>query len=157
MTTRKSSQQDKMPRMKVFIQNEAGSLVKHSHDEKTLELKSETRVSRAYPFPYGFILNTTAEDGDNVDCFVLTRKALRTGEIVECEAIGLMEQIEDGEIDHNVLAALPGEDLQLSPEVAQTLVEFVSHVFDHILGKSIQTGDFRDADTAIQHLKQYQD
>ena len=146
-----------MRRMKVFIQNEAGSFVKHSHDEKTLALRGQERVSRAYPFPYGFILDTSAEDGDNVDCFVLTDNALRTGQIVECEAIGLMEQIEDGEIDHNVLAKLPGEDPQVSSEIRRTLIEFVSHVFDHIPGKIIQIGKFLDSAAAIQYITQYQD
>jgi inorganic pyrophosphatase len=143
--------------MKVFIQNEAGSFVKHSHDEKTLALKGTEKVSRAYPFPYGFILNTTAEDGDNVDCFVLTRETLRTGQAFECEAIGLMEQIEDGEVDHNILAVLPDEDPQVSPELKQTLIEFVSHVFDHIPGKSVQTGEFRGSNEAIRHIARYQD
>src|SRR5215470_12950156 len=96
--------------MKVFIENEAGSNVKHYHDEKTLEPKGSSQVSRAYPFPYGFVLNTTAPDGDNVDCFVITQQALPTGEIVECEPIALMEQIEDGEEDHKILAGMPGED-----------------------------------------------
>jgi inorganic pyrophosphatase len=146
-----------MSSMKVFIQNEAGSLVKHSHNEKTLALLGEQRVSRAYPFPYGFILDTTADDGDNVDCFVLTREEFRTGQIVECEAVGLMEQIEDGEIDHNVLAVPNGESFHLSSESKQTLIDFVNHVFDHIPGKSIQTGEFRDSKAAIHYVKQYRD
>jgi inorganic pyrophosphatase len=143
--------------VRVFIQNEAGSFIKHSHDEKTLQLKSEAQVSRAYPFPYGFILETTAADGDNVDCFILTKIELRTGQIIECEPIALMEQFEDGQIDHNVLAVLPGEDPKLTSEVKQTLCEFVSHVFDHIPGKKIQTGEFRDGDATDRHIKQYQD
>jgi inorganic pyrophosphatase len=143
--------------MKVFIQNEAGSFVKRFHHEKTLELKGEEQVSRAYPYPYGFILGTTAEDGDNVDCFVLTRKNLRTGQIVECEAIGLMEQIEDGQIDHNVLAAMHGEDPKLTSEVEIALTEFVRHVFDHIPGKSIQTGLFRGKLAVIEHVSKYWD
>src|SRR5216684_1226391 len=96
-------------RMKVFIENEAGSLVKHEHNEKTFELLRTSQVSRPFPRPYGFVLNTTAEDGDNVDCFVLTKEHLYTGDIVVCEPVGLMEQIEDGEVDHKVLAVLPGE------------------------------------------------
>jgi inorganic pyrophosphatase len=143
--------------MKVFIQNEAGSFATRLHHEKTLELKGEQQVSRAYPFPYGFILDTTAEDGDNVDCFVPTRKALRTEQIVECEPIGLMEQIEDGQVDHNILAALPGEDPKLTPEVEQTLTEFVRHVFDHIPGKSIQTGAFFGRLAAAEHVAKYWD
>lgn len=143
--------------MKVFIQNEAGSFIKHSHDEKTLQLKSEARVSRSYPFPYGFILGTTAADGDNVDCFILTNIALKASQIVECIPIALMEQFEDGQIDHNVLAVLPDEDSALTSEVKQTLCEFVCHVFDHIPEKKIQTGEFRDGDAADRHIKQYQD
>ncbi len=143
--------------MKVFIQNTAGSFIKHSHNEKTLQLKSEAQLSRAYPFPYGFILETTAADGDNVDCFILTNIALQTGQIVECKPIGLMEQSEDGQIDHNVLAVLPGEDSELTLEVKETLCEFVRHVFDHIPGKKIQTGEFRDSDVADRHIKQYRD
>jgi inorganic pyrophosphatase len=143
--------------MKVFIQNEAGSFVKRFHDEKTLELKGEEQVSRAYPIPYGFIVDTTAEDGDNVDCFVLTRKDLRTGQIVECDVIGLMEQIEDGQIDHNVLAALHGEDPELTSEVELTLTEFVRHVFDHIPGKSIQIGVFLGKWAAVEHVSKYRD
>lgn len=143
--------------MKVFIQNEAASFVKRIHREKTLELKGEEQVSRAYPFPYGFILDTTAEDGDNVDCFVLTRKPLRTGQIVECDAIGLMEQVEDGQIDHNVLAALRGEEPLVNIEVKQKLTEFVRHVFDHIQEKRIQTGDFFGSSAAIEHIAKYQD
>jgi inorganic pyrophosphatase len=157
MTARKFARKDTMPPMKVFIQNEAGSFVKHSHDEKTLALKGEQRVSRAYPFPYGFILDTTAEDGDNVDCFVLTQEKLRTGQAVECEPIALMEQIEDGEIDHNILATMDGDDPRLTSELKQTLIEFVSHVFDHIPAKKIQVGEFRGVEAAIRHITRYQD
>jgi inorganic pyrophosphatase len=74
--------------MKVFIQNEAGSFVKNFHDEKGLKFTGTARVSRAYPLPYGFILNTTADDGLNVDCFVLTKTSLHTGQIVDCDPDG---------------------------------------------------------------------
>jgi len=128
--------------MKVFIQNGGGSDLKHFHDEKTLELKGTTRVSRAYPLPYGFVLNTTAEDGLNVDCFVITSRPLTTGQVVECDLIGLMEQIEDGKADHNVLAVLRGEGAVVNENTRQLLTDFVSHVFDHIPGKRISVGRF---------------
>jgi inorganic pyrophosphatase len=64
-------------RIRVFIQNEAGSARKHYHNEKTLELVRVADVSEPYPYPYGFILDTTAEDGWNVDCYVITDRPLR--------------------------------------------------------------------------------
>ena len=70
--------------MKVFIENEAGSNQKNLYNEKTLEYRKTVGVSRKYPYPYGFILETTSGDGDNLDCFILTEKKLKTGSIVNC-------------------------------------------------------------------------
>ena len=94
--------------MRVFIENEAGSRRKNTYDEHTLAHLGSVEVSAAYPFPYGFVLGTRGGDGDAVDCFVLTESPLASGTTVECEPFGLLEQIEDGEIDHKVLAVLPG-------------------------------------------------
>jgi inorganic pyrophosphatase len=63
-------------------------------------------VSRKYPYPYGFVLSTTSGNGDNLDCFVITKESLRTGEIAEVEPIGLMEQFEDGKEDYNVVTVI---------------------------------------------------
>ena len=143
--------------MKVFIQNEAGSFVKNFHDEKALTFKGSARVSRPYPLPYGFILNTTGDDGLSLDCFVLTKTALHTGQIVECDPIGLMEQVEDGKEDHNVLAVLRGDEERLDGETEQELVEFVSHVFDHVAGKTVLAGNFRDRESAIDYIRDHED
>lgn len=138
--------------MKVFIENEAGSRVKHEHNEKTLELRGITIVSRAFPWPYGFILDTTGEDGDNVDCFVLTGRRLRTGEIVECEAVGLIEQIEDGEVDHKIFAQLIDETAAFDKRTQDTFKDFASHVFEHVPGKAMKIGDCFGADIAIDYV-----
>ncbi len=139
--------------IKVFIQNEAGSDQKHLHDEKTLEYKCTDTVSRPYPFPYGFILDTMSEDGDNLDCFVITEKPLKTGSLVECEPIALLEQIEDGEEDHNVLAVLPGEAPELDSAMMETFREFTSHVFDHIPGKEIALGRLLPREAAEAQIR----
>lgn len=132
----------KTPTIRVFIQNEAGSDTKHIHNEKTLLHETSVRISRPYPYPYGFVLNSTAADGCNLDCFVVTDRPLRTGDIVDCKPEGLMEQIEDGEEDHNVLATLPGQELVVDDGLRSTLGDFVHHVFDHIEGKKVQAGRF---------------
>ena len=143
--------------MKVFIQNEAGSRVKHWHNEKTLELKGAVRVSRPYPFPYGFILETTADDGLNVDCFVLTKQVLKTGQVVDCQAVALMEQIEDAKEDHNVLAVLRGESVSMTPEIIASLTDFVLHVFEHVPGKKVSVGKFLDDYAARDYVSHLSD
>ena len=141
-------------RVKVFIQNEAGSNQNHVHDEKTLTYQRTDTVSRPYPFPYGFVLDTTSEDGDNLDCYVITRRPLKTGTVVACEAVALLEQIEDGEEDHNILATVPGEAPEISSSVVDTLRKFISHVFEHVPGKQMSTGRLLSKAAAQAHIQE---
>ena len=142
--------------LRVFIENPAGAEVKRHHDEKSLVFLYEEEVSRAYPFPYGFVIGTTAPDGDNLDCFVLTRQELSSGRIVECEPVALLEQFDGGEIDHNVLAILPGESVELDGEVIETLREFIHHVFDHS-ERELTTGRLLDSSAALDAASRYSD
>jgi inorganic pyrophosphatase len=141
-------------RIEVFIQNLAGSNRKNYHDEKTLEYKATKIVSRAYPYPYGFILGTNASDGCNLDVFVITKRRLETGQRFECEVIGLMEQFEDGVDDHNILARLPDESAEITDEVQTILTDFVLNVFRHVDGKRISVGQFRDSKVADAHIQE---
>ena len=144
-------------RIKVFIQNEAGSNRKNYHDEKTLQYKETKLVSRPYPYPYGFIVGTTTSDGCNLDVFVITNRPLRTGQLLECEVLALMEQFEDGVDDHNVLARLPDEAAYLTSDVQAVLTDFVMNVFRHVQGKRVRVGQFRSVEEAEAHVVAHQD
>ena len=151
--------------IKVFIENERGSFLKNHHDEKTLTFLKSTVVSRTYPFPYGFVLNTLAADGDNVDVFILTNQQVKQGQILDCRVVGLMQQYEypwdtkDAanaklEADHNVLAVPIGDKFDgLDQSLKHKLTDFVSHVFDHIRIDKVRCGDFLDKHAAIQYIE----
>ncbi len=138
---------------RVFIENPAGTNIKHTFNEKTLEPIRTDRVAAKYPFPYGFILKTTSGDGDNVDCFVITDQELRTGEVVSCEAVGMVTQIEDGEVDHNILGIRCGDAGTLRETDITRVQEFARHVFDHIPGKVVKVGEFIDKKSAEGYIK----
>lgn len=143
--------------MKVFIENEAGFDQKNLYNEKTLEYKKTITVSRKYPFPYGFILGTTSGDGDNLDCFVITKQKLKTGQTIECNPIGIMEQIEDGKEDNNILARLPGDEVIVDEEIKSKLSDFISHVFDHRADKVVKVGRFLGKDEAREYISKCSD
>ncbi|MEK7648378.1 MAG: inorganic diphosphatase [Patescibacteria group bacterium] len=153
--------------MKVFIENEAGSDQKNLYNEKTLEYKKTVTVSRKYPYSYGFILDTTSGDDDNVDAFIITDKELKAGQIVECEPVGLMEQMEKSwdkskgdveEVDHNVLMILEdsGQNI-VSDKVKDSLTDFVLHVFDHIRPNKNRVGNFLDKEQALKYIESCKD
>ena len=147
--------------MKVFIENEAGLKLKNIFDEKKLKFQKTIKVSREYPYPYGFILNTTAEDGDNVDVFIITKKKLKQGEIIDVEVIGLMEQFEVSwdlnkkkeEIDHNVIAKLKNDKTFEFNELTRSeLRNFVTHVFDYVMLNKTRIGKFLGRKEAIEYI-----
>ena len=126
--------------LRVFIENEAGSSTKNTYDEETLVFLKSAKVSQPYPYPYGFALDTKSGDGDAVDCFVVTENALQSGEIVECRALHLLEQIEDGEVDHKILCVPAAAASGVDSDAVEAIRAFVMSVFAHIPGKKMQLG-----------------
>jgi inorganic pyrophosphatase len=141
--------------IKVFIEAEAGSRNKNRYDEKTLEYKGTREVSQPYPYPYGFILGTRGEDGDCVDCYLITNDTVSAGTMVECEPIGLLEQHEGEEIDHKVLAALPGELVNLDEELLKELQGFIYAVFAEFPEVHVHVGRILPREAALRHIQNY--
>jgi len=136
----------------VFIENEAGSRTKNLYDQRTLAHLGTAHVSLQYPYPYGFVIGTLGGDGDAVDCFVLTNSGLSAGDTIECDPIGLLEQVEDGEIDHKVLAVPSGEPPVLEEATVAELESFISGVFAHLPDKRIEIGRLRGRGDAEAYI-----
>ncbi len=143
--------------IKVLIQAEAGSRDKIRYDEKTLTSIGVGRVSRPYPYPYGFVVATTAADGDNVDCYVVGSDHLKSGTIVECEPVGLLEQEETGEPDHKVLAVVAGQEAVVPDGLLEVLQDFIYGVFSDFPDESVSVGPIHSRDAALRYIHECQD
>jgi inorganic pyrophosphatase len=139
--------------IKVLIEVEAGSCDKNLYDPKTLAHIGTRRVSRPYPYPYGFIIGTSAADGDGLDCYLITHDRLKQGAIVECEPVGLLEQDEDGEVDHKVLAAIPGQAVELGPGLLQELQDFIYALFTQFPEVRVRVGRILPREAALRHIQ----
>jgi len=109
-------------------------------------------LNEPYPFPYGFVLATTTDDGDNVDCYVFTQKNLSTNTIIECYAIGLLEIFENGETDHRVIAVLPEEQFKDIDEALDSIRKFYEDE-----SKYFKVGDFLPVTAAVEFIEKYSD
>jgi len=143
--------------IKVMIQAEAGSRDKARYDEKTMTSMGTGRVSRPYPYPYGFVVDTTAADGDNVDCYVVGHDDPKSGTIVECEPVALLEQIETGETDHKVLAVIAGLDAIIPADALEVLRELIHGVFADYPDSTVSVGPLRSREAAIGYIRNGQD
>ena len=65
--------------------------------------------SSHYPGDYGFIPQTLAEDGDNLDILVMVNEPTFSGCLIQARVIGLFRMIDRGQHDYKVLA-VPNSD-----------------------------------------------
>ena len=79
--------------IRVVIETPKGSRNKYAFDpdDKVFELKKVLPVGMAFPYDFGFIPSTMAEDGDPVDVLVLMDEPAFAGCALKCRPIGIIE------------------------------------------------------------------
>jgi len=95
----------------VLIEIAAGSKNKYEYD-KELQAFALDRVlysSVKYPYDYGFIPNTLADDGDPLDGMVLMDEPTFPGCVIAARPIGMLEMIDGGDRDEKILC-VPDKD-----------------------------------------------
>jgi inorganic pyrophosphatase len=138
--------------MKVFIEQSGEENTKNVFDKDTGKLLKKVLIHVTYPYPYGYILDTLADDGDNLDCYILTNKKLEAESVVEAQPVGMAEWFEGGKEDHKILAVLDGEQCSIDATVKSKLNEFAEHFFDNQPDKEYQSGEFLGKAAAIALL-----
>jgi inorganic pyrophosphatase len=101
------SKQGKQPSdtLVVIIETPKNSRNKYKFDEDTGRMKLSKVMPEGMMFPYdfGFIPNTEAEDGDPLDVLVLSDEPMFPGCEVECRLVGVIKarQKEEGKENRN--------------------------------------------------------
>ncbi|HLK47724.1 MAG TPA: inorganic diphosphatase [Bryobacteraceae bacterium] len=89
----------------VFIETPRGSRNKLKYDPKkrTYKLSKVMPEGMVFPYDFGFVPETKAEDGDPLDVLVLTDEPLFPGCLVDCALVGVIEveQQSDGAMKRN--------------------------------------------------------
>ncbi|HHU52579.1 MAG TPA: inorganic diphosphatase [Clostridiaceae bacterium] len=109
-----------------------GSKQKYEVDNQTglLRLDRILYTSTHYPQNYGFIPQTTSDDGDPLDVLVLCSESLTPLCMVRCYPIGAIKMTDDDHIDEKIIA-VPFDDPQMS--YYQNLTDLPDHVYNEIM------------------------
>ncbi|HEX3822135.1 MAG TPA: inorganic diphosphatase [Candidatus Sulfotelmatobacter sp.] len=131
-------QSDSFKCIVVAIETPKGSRNKIKYDPSSRQFKLSKVMPEGMMFPYdfGFVPSTKAEDGDPLDVLVLTDEPLFPGCLVECSLIGVLkaEQTEKNRTNRNDrLIAVANQSLlysdtktlkDLNPKVLEQIQEF---------------------------------
>jgi inorganic pyrophosphatase len=79
--------------IQVIIETPKGSRNKYAFDpeQRIFELMKVLPAGMAFPYDFGFIPSTLAEDGDPVDVLVLMDEPAFPGVLLKCRVVGIIE------------------------------------------------------------------
>lgn len=149
----------------VLIEIPQGSSIKYELDKETGMIMVDRFVYTAmfYPFNYGFIPQSHAEDGDPTDVLVISTYPVAPGIVIPSRVIGMLEMEDEEGIDTKIIA-LPTkkvdpffsniEDIsQLSKETKEMIKHFFEHYKELEPGKWVKIKNFLGKEKAFEAVK----
>lgn len=110
--------------------------IEWNRDLAVMQLDRVEPAIFAKPTNYGFIPQTLDEDGDELDVLIVTDQPLATGVFLEAKVIGVLEFVDDDEVDDKVIVA-PADDrntgnaINSLEDVPPQLLKQIEHHFNH--------------------------
>jgi len=150
--------------MKVEIPKGSSDKYEYNSITKKLELDRVLSVAMHYPEKYGFIPETLAPDGDELDFICLTEKTGGAGDDIEARIIGVLRMIDNGEQDDKLLVVDNNEPelnyIQSLKDVPEKRKRKIAHFFAHykdLENKKVEVGEFEGKEQAEKLLKECQE
>ncbi|MFA5754771.1 MAG: inorganic diphosphatase [Candidatus Paceibacterota bacterium] len=93
-------------KINIFIENPKGTSNKYELDKESGKIMLDRALysSVYWPFEYGFIENTLADDGDPLDALVLVNEPTFPGCVIPSKIIGMLNMEDEGGMDYKIIA-----------------------------------------------------
>lgn len=153
--------------IEVIIETPKGCRNKYNYDEKlkAFKLKKILPAGAVFPFDFGFIPDTKAEDGDPLDVLVIMDEPAYPGTIIECRILGALKakQSEKGmmiENDRLIAVSTVSRDYSNVKELKDlndNLKDEIQHFFvsyNNEEGKIFQPQGWADSEEAMEMIKE---
>ncbi len=149
----------------VFIEVPKGSNIKCEYDFEMNVIKVDRVLHTAsfYPFNYGFIPNTQEEDGDPIDCLVISYDSFPHGVVVRAIPVGMLVTEDEHGVDRKIIAVPHpevdprGEDVKDIDDISQGILQQIRHFFEHYKelekNKWVRIIGFQNAQEAKKAIK----
>jgi inorganic pyrophosphatase len=150
----------------VIVETPKGSRNKYSFDKELsiLKLGKLLPAGMVFPFDFGAIPSTLADDGDPLDVLVLMGEPVNSPCMVQARLIGVIEaqQGEDGQMERNDRLIAITEDKNQSAEIKSVkkldkkIIEQIEHFFSSYNeqdGKQFKVLAYKGPQSAVKMVK----
>lgn len=149
----------------VFVEIPQGASVKYELDKESgvIMVDRFAFTAMVYPFNYGFVPQTSAEDGDPVDVLVISSYQVAPGTVIPSRPIGMLEMEDEEGIDTKILAVPTKKvdpflaNINDIEDLDETTKKKIQHFFNHYKelepGKWVKTRNFLPKSEALKAIK----
>lgn len=150
----------------VFIEIPKGSNIKYEFDEEEKVIKVDRILYTAmfYPFNYGYIPGTLEEDGDPLDCLVITYEPLLPGVVINARPIGILITEDEEGIDRKIIAVPTDKidprfkNIKDIKDLPESILNQIKHFFEHYKelepGKWVKVKEFKGVNDAKKVIEE---
>lgn len=106
-------------KIKVYVEIEKLSNIKYEYDKDKKELVVDRILNEpfVYPFAYGFIPNTIADDQDELDALIITDKEIKNDTYYDVYIIGTLVMEDEKGMDEKILTVFE-EDYETIKDIS---------------------------------------
>jgi len=147
----------------VYIEIEQFSNQKYEFNKESgkLELDRVLPHPFVYPYAYGFIPNTLADDGDELDALIITDDSLEKGKTYQTQIVGVLLMEDEKGKDEKIICILKNDvskikdiyNLDLS--IRNNIKWFFENYKKEEPGKWCKVGNFETRHLALNLYKKY--
>jgi inorganic pyrophosphatase len=151
--------------LNVFIEIPKDNNIKYELDKDSgvIMVDRFLYTAMSYPFNYGFVPNTLADDGDPLDVLVLSEHAVMPGTVIPSHVIGMLEMDDEEGGDTKILAVptakvdpLYGIYTDIT-DVPEAIKNKVKHFFENYKTlepkKWVKIKEWKDKSVALEAVK----
>jgi len=161
----KSGKNPEEGEINVFVEIPKDNNIKYELDKDSgvIMVDRFLYTAMSYPFNYGFVPNTLADDGDPLDVLVLSEHAVMPGTVIPSVVIGMLEMDDEEGGDTKVLAV---PTVKVDPlygvykditDVPEAIKNKVKHFFENYKTlepkKWVKIKEWKDKSTALEAVK----
>jgi len=145
-------------KINVYIEIEKGSNIKYEYDKTKKELIIDRILDEpyVYPYAYGFIPNTLAQDNDELDVLIITDKKIENNKYYDVFIIGSLVMEDEKGMDEKILAVFEEDystikDIDdLDDKIKDSIYTFFSEYKKKSIGKWSRVMGFINKDLSLK-------
>jgi inorganic pyrophosphatase len=149
----------------VFVEIPEGSFIKYELDKDSglIMVDRFAYTSMSYPFNYGFVPHTSAEDGDPLDVLVISTYPVAPGTVIPSRPVGMLEMEDEEGIDTKIIAVPTKKvdpfysEVENIDDLNENIRQKIQHFFDYYKklepNKWVETKDFLNKEKAYDAIK----